>query len=101
MSGERRGMKCERKVEDVRMEGGGEGRRMRGSCRISGWWGRRMKNRRRLYGRRMFSYTFVFLSPGTESLTRNNLDVQEVTQSEAGQRQKLSIVLNAANHVSK
>lgn len=34
-----------------------------------------------------------------ESLTRNNLDVQEVTQSEAGQKQKLAIVLNAANHI--
>ncbi|KAG0720432.1 Beta-parvin [Chionoecetes opilio] len=34
-----------------------------------------------------------------ESLTRNTLDVQEVTQSEAGQKQKLSIILNAANHL--
>ncbi|KAK4311225.1 hypothetical protein Pmani_017259, partial [Petrolisthes manimaculis] len=34
-----------------------------------------------------------------ERLTNNTLDVQEVTQSETGQRQKLRIVLNAANHI--
>ncbi|XP_050696023.1 beta-parvin-like [Eriocheir sinensis] len=34
-----------------------------------------------------------------EALTKNTLDVQEVTQSEAGQRQKLAIVLAAANHI--
>ncbi|KAK7074927.1 hypothetical protein SK128_027584 [Halocaridina rubra] len=34
-----------------------------------------------------------------EKLTGNPLDVQEVTQSEAGQKQKLRIVLNAANHI--
>lgn len=36
-----------------------------------------------------------------ERLTNNPLDVQEVTQSEEGQKQKLRIVLNAANHVSR
>lgn len=35
-----------------------------------------------------------------EKLTGRKLDVLEVTQSEEGQRQKLSIVLNAVNHVS-
>ncbi|XP_042887985.1 beta-parvin-like [Penaeus japonicus] len=34
-----------------------------------------------------------------EKLTNNTLDVQEVTQSEEGQKQKLRIVLNAANHI--
>ncbi|XP_064086841.1 beta-parvin-like [Macrobrachium nipponense] len=34
-----------------------------------------------------------------EKLTHNPLDVQEVTQSEEGQKQKLRIVLNAANHI--
>lgn len=36
-----------------------------------------------------------------EKLTGRKLDVLEVTQSEEGQRQKLHIVLNAVNHVSK
>ena len=35
-----------------------------------------------------------------EKLTGNRLNVLEVTQSEEGQRQKLSVVLNAVNHVS-
>lgn len=35
-----------------------------------------------------------------EKLTGRKLDVLEVTQSEEGQREKLSIVLNAVNHVS-
>lgn len=35
-----------------------------------------------------------------ENLTGRKLDVLEVTQSEEGQREKLSIVLNAVNHVS-
>lgn len=35
-----------------------------------------------------------------EKLTNRKLDVLEVTQSEEGQRQKLTIVLNAVNHVS-
>lgn len=35
-----------------------------------------------------------------EKLTGNVLDVLEVTQSEEGQRQKLTVVLNAVNHVS-
>lgn len=35
-----------------------------------------------------------------EKLTGNTLNVLEVTQSEEGQRQKLSVVLNAVNHVS-
>lgn len=35
-----------------------------------------------------------------EKLTGRKLDVLEVTQSEEGQRQKLTIVLNAVNHVS-
>lgn len=35
-----------------------------------------------------------------EKLTGNILNVLEVTQSEEGQRQKLTIVLNAVNHVS-
>ncbi|XP_068242261.1 beta-parvin [Palaemon carinicauda] len=35
----------------------------------------------------------------SEKLTNNQLDVQEVTQSEEGQKQKLRIVLNAANHI--
>lgn len=34
-----------------------------------------------------------------EKLTGNTLNVLEVTQSEEGQRQKLSVVLNAVNHV--
>lgn len=34
-----------------------------------------------------------------EKLTNRKLDVLEVTQSEEGQRQKLTIVLNAVNHV--
>jgi parvin len=34
-----------------------------------------------------------------EKLTGNKLNVLEVTQSEEGQRQKLSVVLNAVNHV--
>lgn len=34
-----------------------------------------------------------------EKLTGRKLDVLEVTQSEEGQRQKLTIVLNAVNHV--
>lgn len=33
-----------------------------------------------------------------EKLTGNTLNVLEVTQSEEGQRQKLSVVLNAVNH---
>lgn len=36
-----------------------------------------------------------------EKLTGNKLNVLEVTQSEEGQRQKLNVVLNAVNHVSK
>lgn len=36
-----------------------------------------------------------------ENLTGRKLDVLEVTQSEEGQREKLSIVLNAVNHVSE
>lgn len=36
-----------------------------------------------------------------EKLTGNILDVLEVTQSEEGQRQKLTVVLNAVNHVSR
>lgn len=35
-----------------------------------------------------------------EKLTGNKLNVLEVTQSEEGQKQKLSVVLNAVNHVS-
>lgn len=35
-----------------------------------------------------------------EKLTNRKLDVLEVTQSEEGQRQKLTIVLNAVNHVN-
>lgn len=35
-----------------------------------------------------------------EKLTNKKLDVLEVTQSEEGQRQKLTIVLTAVNHVS-
>lgn len=35
-----------------------------------------------------------------EKLTGNKLNVLEVTQSEEGQRQKLTVVLNAVNHVS-
>lgn len=35
-----------------------------------------------------------------EKLTNRKLDVLEVTQSEEGQRQKLTIVLTAVNHVS-
>lgn len=35
-----------------------------------------------------------------EKLTGNTLNVLEVTQSEEGQRQKLTVVLNAVNHVS-
>lgn len=34
-----------------------------------------------------------------EKLTGHTLNVLEVTQSEEGQRQKLSVVLNAVNHV--
>lgn len=34
-----------------------------------------------------------------EKLTGNSLNVLEVTQSEEGQRQKLTVVLNAVNHV--
>lgn len=34
-----------------------------------------------------------------EKLTGNKLNVLEVTQSEEGQRQKLTVVLNAVNHV--
>lgn len=34
-----------------------------------------------------------------EKLTNKKLDVLEVTQSEEGQRQKLTIVLTAVNHV--
>lgn len=44
----------------------------------------------------IFLYSFIY---STEKLTNNTLDVQEVTQSEEGQKQKLRIVLNAANHV--
>lgn len=36
-----------------------------------------------------------------EKLTGNKLNVLEVTQSEEGQKQKLSVVLNAVNHVRK
>lgn len=36
-----------------------------------------------------------------EKLTGNKLNVLEVTQSEEGQRQKLTVVLNAVNHVSE
>lgn len=36
-----------------------------------------------------------------EKLTGNKLNVLEVTQSEEGQRQKLTVVLNAVNHVRK
>lgn len=35
-----------------------------------------------------------------EKLTNRKLDVLEVTQSEEGQRQKLTIVLTAVNHVT-
>lgn len=35
-----------------------------------------------------------------EQLTKTKLDVPEVTQSEEGQRQKLTIVLRAVNRVS-
>ena len=35
-----------------------------------------------------------------EKLTGNKLNVLEVTQSEEGQRQKLTVVLNAVNHVT-
>ncbi|XP_045599577.2 beta-parvin [Procambarus clarkii] len=34
-----------------------------------------------------------------EQLTKKTLNVQEVTQSEAGQKQKLQTVLNSANHI--
>lgn len=36
-----------------------------------------------------------------EKLTGRKLNVLEVTQSEEGQRQKLTVVLNAVNHVSE
>lgn len=36
-----------------------------------------------------------------EKLTNKKLDVLEVTQSEEGQRQKLTIVLTAVNHVRR